>query len=460
MCSIGPVFASPMIDEAEQRVVRALDFVARNLGAIRDAAPEESRADKAAAEIALVCALLERESVPEAIRERVRGIAESIEPRVRGAGWIRELLWAPARIATLAMGHVLLARAGRPAPAVDAFVRSLWGRGFDASLELSPFQVLERQWSAELCEVDVEAPPIVPLPTCDVHPLHMHENDAYAFTHAIFYDTDFGARPLPDRYDRDRVVATIDAAVSWCLCRVDFDLLAEFLLCGLFVAEHSTPAMRLGAAAVFAAWDDLGLVPDRAVARAQDEDDPHRMFFALYHANLVAIVLQVVADRREPTWWTDARAVSLRAPLPKGYGATLRAWPSGSPGVAASVSAPAVLAMLRTLLGESVAGGLAAQLDERVLEHVGADLLLHYAMHERDLELVLDGLACTRTPSWTSCAVLEWLLVFRRGLTTLGFSDASAAAQLDARIVASIDRCVTDLRAAGLLDDQSGSSTP
>src|SRR5262249_43585244 len=58
---------------------------------------------------------------------------------------------------------------------------------------------------------------------------HMSRSDGYSLTHALMYATDFGRTAVVD-IDRDRVAATIDASIAWCIGSEDLDLLCELVI--------------------------------------------------------------------------------------------------------------------------------------------------------------------------------------------------------------------------------------
>jgi len=84
---------------------------------------------------------------------------------------------------------------------------------------------------------------------------------AYALTHAIFYTTDFGQRPLPEKVVRERLRSTVDAVLAWRLAREDFDLIGELLLAVCCSGMEWSPYCWLAWRTLVDAREQLGEVP-------------------------------------------------------------------------------------------------------------------------------------------------------------------------------------------------------
>ena len=93
--------------------------------------------------------------------------------------------------------------------------------------------------------------------------LYMSEHDAYTITHALFFLTDFGARPVPgitaSRFKDVR--STVEYLLGSYIHRGNWDLVGEFLLSFLCLQFTESPLYRLGLRAlVEVQWPD-GTVP-------------------------------------------------------------------------------------------------------------------------------------------------------------------------------------------------------
>jgi hypothetical protein len=216
--------------------------------------------------------------------------------RLRGPAIEKALFWRPERAPLLAMGTALLDQLERPSPEWRARLDWAWQDEFVSLAERTPHQDLELRWSRALLDgstVDWRAEDRARA-LRHGWPALMTADDAYAWTHAIFYLTDFGSQPL-DLADEQRIELRrqLDAAIVWSLARYDFDLLSEFLLASVYAGTADTERWRVGFAVLLSTWDQLGWVPDREVEVEGLSLDVARqkLYYAVYHANLVAALL-------------------------------------------------------------------------------------------------------------------------------------------------------------------------
>ena len=347
-----------------------------------------------------------------------------LEPRLRGSDVLARLLWLPSRATMYGVGHGFFNRAGLPFSPLDAVIDSLARHPLVESRESSPYEALEAAWAAELSTGTAHPRPLSRLMTGrPVHPLFMTEDDAYAYTHTVFYLTDLGRRPEAAG-DAAEVADLCDAGASRSLARADFDLFAEFALCALFAGAGPTPALRLGLYAWANAWDDLGCVPDRALDRLGDNRDRKSVFFAIYHANLVAGLLAATLWAR-PAWLaTPDRPPAMASRLvemlqPKGPPAPLSPLPD------AALGDPAPL--LAEIFGPRVGHAIAASAPGPALSLGHADLAIHRGMHLRELSRVVAGTVGglrADAPSSSTLLASEWLALFLRGIRLLGLPGA------------------------------------
>lgn len=413
------------------RVERICDLVSSHLDLLTRGDDTHAIA-KATCEIALFAAYLRGEP---ACRDRFgawgASTLRSIEKLMRGTPALMRILWTPGRAATYGMGHGLLNRAGIPCPPLDDIVRTAASHPLASSRETSPYEALEAGWSLGLSG-GAQGPPPAGLATDrPVHPLFMAEDDAYAYTHTILYATDLGRRPLPAHLAAD-AADVCDAGASWSLARADFDLFGEFAISTLFAGTGPTPALRLGLNAWAISWDDLGCVPDRALAGLKPESRSRAdVFFAIYHANLVAGLL--AASLLARPGWLEAED---RAPAPSSRllaalasRTSTPAIPSAEGGagysrtVAKESEAGDVAGLLVEIFGSRVGGALNATTPASALRASFADLTIHRGMRDRDFEHVCRGASFgldATCPSSTTLVAADWISLFARSLDALG----------------------------------------
>jgi hypothetical protein len=179
-----------------------------------------------------------RVRVPAALREGALALAERV---VDDPGFATRLRRAdpyfPYHLNLVALLGIL----GRPRPALREECLALLAVG--AGGHTRPHKpVLNRlEMRFFLDRAGIAAPPGLPdtatlygqsLPALGPDPLFLDDSETYAFTHALFYATDFGARPLPaGEPDPGLLLETVLLLLDVDLTRGHLDLVAELLLC-------------------------------------------------------------------------------------------------------------------------------------------------------------------------------------------------------------------------------------
>jgi hypothetical protein len=135
----------------------------------------------------------------------------------------------------------LLGVLGRPRPALSEECLALLavGAGGHTRPHKPVLNRLELRWFLD--RAGLAAPPGLPdtatlygqsLPALGPDPLFLDDSETYAFTHALFYATGFGARPLPaGEPDTGFLLESVRLLLGVNLTRGHLDLVAELLLC-------------------------------------------------------------------------------------------------------------------------------------------------------------------------------------------------------------------------------------
>lgn len=291
-------------------------YLHANLSSLRESAPGERAADKAACEIALLCWGVARNASAWArVRSQAEPLLDWAETRLRGDAVFEAMLWQPSRLPMLALGDGFLAALGYDMPGFRIAASAVHEAGLGAHCERSPYQALEVAFGEGLSGGDPGPQPVHWLARSPFLPL-LTVDDGYALTHAIFYLTEFGQHPLPRDYAAADIHDTLESGLWWCLWRRDLDLLAELLLCALFTDMPATAAVRTANAVLRACADQHG-----HLSVWEDLPAPHGAaprFFQRYHPLLVAALLDSELERRAVSW-SRATAV-LAADMPAGRG--------------------------------------------------------------------------------------------------------------------------------------------
>jgi hypothetical protein len=381
---------------------------------IHEAPAGDARADKAACEIALLFWGLNRHGYFSAgSNSSIQDLLNLTEQRLRSEAVMQGFLWKPSRVSMLCIGTALLNGLGRHNKKFDNVARAAWRKLFLDSSELSPFQLLEVEWSSQLLGVNITLNiPKDSLLFRKSSPLMMNAEDGYAFTHSVFYATNFGRQQLPPAIVRNEIWGTIESGIIWSLLRFDFDLLGEFLLTAFYSQMTYTPILYIGLSALFLTWDDNGFVPDRELNAS--ELTSSGIFYGIYHANIVAALLsgelmnsKIFFDRNAiPQFVSTFPCEMLHA---KCY-SKLSVFESNKTEVRHKfISA---VALLENILGRKVTKNLESILGEVTLSHAYPDLLIGYGLIFQDVEAVLMGARKSfdkkSMSSVMACAV-EWL---------------------------------------------------
>ncbi len=131
--------------------------------------------------------------------------------------------------------------------------------------------------------------------------------DAYAFSHALPYATDFGRRALPPSVDPDRLSGVADALILKALDEDDLDLLGELLMTPALLRRDWTVVQWFGWRVLCDTWGRYGFVPGPELPPQVEGEDAvetvRRVLGTVYHTTLVAglaVATLVSAGRLPP----------------------------------------------------------------------------------------------------------------------------------------------------------------
>lgn len=155
-----------------------------------------------------------------------------------------------------------------------------WGLSlFDPSLgldlkELSKLSILERNASI----------------------MDMCREDEYAFTHSIFYTTDFGTLPLPENLNSNKINNIIDGCLAKNILVEDIDLLGEFLICSIITKNTESIYFETGLHYYITVWDSLGFLPGPTFNKEEyikltGEEATSYVYKHIYHTYYVGGIL-------------------------------------------------------------------------------------------------------------------------------------------------------------------------
>jgi hypothetical protein len=132
-------------------------------------------------------------------------------------------------------------------------------------------------------------------------------DDVYAFTHSVFYASDFGHHSVRLVGSARGALAMAEGALAGALDDDDFDLAGELLLTWPCLGAGWTTTASLGFAVLARIEDEVGIVPSLAIDRAAYDRQPaasrkHYVAAVTYHTAYVMGMLcgSILRSRRLP----------------------------------------------------------------------------------------------------------------------------------------------------------------
>lgn len=250
---------------------------------------------KAGGELAMLLRLARRALLDERDAEEIRALARALAPLVRSAEVHRTLVMRPSRAAMYALSHFCLAELGVADERLDRVARLALGSSVRAANERVPYRLLDAAWTRHLAfgdaELDHPAIGLSPL-GAGVDLLEATAEDAYAFTHALPYATDFGRIALPAGLDRSMLLGIAEALAVKALDEDDLDLLAEVLMAPAILRVAWTPILAFGWRVLERVWREFGFVPGPGLPPAVPDETRaqavRRVLGTTYHTTFAA----------------------------------------------------------------------------------------------------------------------------------------------------------------------------
>jgi len=187
--------------------------------------------------------------------------------------------------------------------------------------------MLDAAWTRHLAygasELDHPAIPLSPI-GAGVDLFESSAQDAYAFTHALPYATDFGRLPLPDTINRNYLLGIAEALAVKALDEDDLDLLAEVLMAPAILRLNWTPTLLFAWEVLERVWLEFGFVPGPGIppspANETKTQTVRRVLGTVYHTTFAAglCCATLVACNATPPDIKSTRPGGTDVPLGKG----------------------------------------------------------------------------------------------------------------------------------------------
>ncbi len=260
-------------NDLERRVVRALDIARATLQSFAaeghvdvDVPALSFGPEKPVAETAMLLHAAAASRHRLAIGRRVDALAETLVPLARSDRVRMNMALNPSLALKFAVPHVLLSRLGHPDSAMDRLLAACSAASCADGHERAPSAQLERLWislaqSGRAVTGEWRAHARHSLLARPLDILAGTREDAYAFTHLLFYATDFGAAPVRMPEARSTVLRRSDSLLARYLDAEDYDLSAELLMAWPFTAAPWGPTAAFAFRVLAAVEDGAGLLP-------------------------------------------------------------------------------------------------------------------------------------------------------------------------------------------------------
>ena len=216
----------------------------------------------------------------------------------------------PSYAFAMLLPYLTLRASGYRSPFHEETLRQAWDRGFLFEVEVVPHRVLDRAyflWNAGLLKCQPNWLELYANTSLAAAPdaLHVDQEATYAFTHTLFYLTDWGRRPPPfDETETERVTRILDCLIVHYWRLRHWDLLGELLANRVSMPTRGSH-LAIGASAAFLnAWRPDGYIPPEGrEIEGLDKSPPSQhdsiIFRECYHSTLVGVLYCVCALERQ-----------------------------------------------------------------------------------------------------------------------------------------------------------------
>jgi len=291
--------------------------------------PEEYRklACKAGGELAMLLRLAKRALPDEGDAREIHSLGCDLVCHTRAPHVYRSILMRPSRATMHALAHFCLADLGIPDERLDRVARLALRSSVTAANERVPSRMLDAAWTRHIAlgEAELDHPAIFLSPLgVGVDLLAASTEDAYAFTHALPYATDFGRFPLPEKLDRHYLLGIAEAVVVKALDEDDLDLLAEVLMAPAILRLQWTPTLSFAWNVLERVWNEFGFVPGPGLPPPASNEirtqTVRRVLGTIYHTSFAAglCCATLVACDAAPPEVNDDQPGNIKAPVGKG----------------------------------------------------------------------------------------------------------------------------------------------
>lgn len=293
--------------DLQARLARALDIACKTVdtfavGGYADAAQSDLSfgPEKPVAEAAMLLYAAAACRERPAIRARWHALGEKLAQHARTHKVQLDIALQPALAFKLGLPHVLLSRLGWRDAGFDALLAHAAASPLRDGHDRPPSACMERAWIRRLWSSGTPGATAPPPPrhargsvlAVPLDILGGRREDVYAFTHLLFYATDFGHQASCLPRSRSWVLGQAQALLARFLDEEDYDLAAELLLAWPLTGARWSATAAFALRVLAGVEDEAGILPCGNVdlERLAQLQGPERARYALatsYHTALV-----------------------------------------------------------------------------------------------------------------------------------------------------------------------------
>jgi len=212
----------------------------------------------------------------------------------------------PSYAYAILLPYLVLRSTGYRSPFHEDSLRLAWDRGFLFDAEVVPHRVLDREyflWRSGLLTAEPDWQGLYARTSLAAAPgaLHVDKEAAYAFTHTLFYLSDWGRRPPPfAEAEAERVAGIVDCLTVHYWRLRHWDLLGELLANRVSMRARGSHIPAAASSAFLNAWWPDGCLPGEGgevegLREAPPSERESIIFRECYHATLVGVLYCVSA---------------------------------------------------------------------------------------------------------------------------------------------------------------------
>lgn len=269
--------ANPRWDRRDlrRRLAAALEVAERSVRLLgptgyRADEPDGIRPEKVLAETALfLLASQQACACHDSLADLHRRIAGALVPFARSRRAAALIVLEPLLALDHALVHLCLSRLGLGDQGFDRLLAAALEARASATRERLPHRMMERDWLLRLAGSRAGGQARLPAGSILRRPLDAlaaTADDLYAFTHAVMFGTEMGARLLRLPRHAADIIADAEAALACCLDDEDYDLAGELLLTWPLLRQPWSAAATFGFCCLARVEDAAGFLPSRDVS--------------------------------------------------------------------------------------------------------------------------------------------------------------------------------------------------